>query len=139
MRRADPAALLGALLLAALPACRHVPPDPALRTAVPAPEPARVPAAEEIRGAWVARAVRGALGEFGHAALYVFGGEGRYGGALASDQAATLVEGTYRYDAGVLTLDDGTLVFEARLSGDRLQLSSPDSYLELERLAAAAR
>jgi hypothetical protein len=133
------AALLLAVALAAFPACRHVPPDPALRAAFPAPEPPRIPEPGEIRGVWVARAVRGGLSQFGHAALYVFGAGDRYGGALASDEEATPIEGTYGYDAGVLTLDGGALVFEVRMSGDRLQLSSAETYLELERLAPGPR
>jgi hypothetical protein len=128
------------LLVAAavLAGCRHLPPDKAARAVAPAPAPGRVPAAEEIRGAWFASAIRGALGELGQAAVYVFGPDGRYSGALVGPSECVPVAGVYAYDAGRLVLDGGELEFEATLKDGRLELHSPASYLELVPVLATS-
>ena len=95
-----------------------------------------VPAAADLLGAWRSFEMRGALEDFGHFALYVFGPDGVYSGALANDEASTPIEGRYTYADGALTLDDGALRFKVtRVDGD-LELVSAGSYLRLTRAAA---
>jgi hypothetical protein len=128
MRRAS---LLVALL--ALGACHHVPPNPEARAAPRPAAKARVPTAAELHGPWTSGAVRGALADIGTFALYVFGPDGRYSGALANETTSTPLEGTYAYADGTLTFDDGTLEMTARLVGDRLELTSEDAFLVMVR------
>lgn len=125
MRRAS-------LLVLALAACRHVPPDKEAR-AVVRPEPARaVPEASQLVGSWRSTVLRGTLAELGHAAVYVFGGDGTYTGALVSEKECTPIGGTYEYQAPKLSLDGGALVFEVTLLGDgALVLAASDTYVEL--------
>lgn len=118
--------------LALLAACRHIPPDKQAR-AVRQPEPVRrTPTAEELKGLWISRTLRGALADLGSFAVYVFGEEGRYTGTLANEKETTPLEGRYRYADGVLTLD-GDLVLAATLVGEHLELVSKVAYLELVR------
>lgn len=128
MRRAS---LLVALL--ALGACRHVPPDLEARAAPRPPATARVPSAAELRGPWTSGTVRGALADIGTFALYVFGPDGRYTGALANETTSTPLEGTYAYADGTLTFDDGAVEMRAKLVGDRLELTSDDAFLVMQR------
>lgn len=122
--------LLTFLALAA--ACRHLPPDKGARAVVPAAQPVRrIPAAGEISGPWVSRALRGAVADLGHTALYVFGPEGRYTGALVTPTESVPIEGRYSLEAGKLSLDGGDVTFDAALADGILELTSPESYLEL--------
>jgi hypothetical protein len=118
------------LFLAA--ACRHTPPDREARAVAPPPETARTPSADDLVGLWHSRALRGAFAELGTYAIYVFGPNGRYSGAIAGERESTPLEGTWTYADGVLTLDD-SIELHARLVGDRLQLSGADAFLELVR------
>ena len=128
MRRASPF-----ICLLALAACRHLPPDREAR-AMPRPmAKARVPTAAELRGPWASRAVRGALADIGTFAVYVFGPEGRYTGALANQTESTPLEGTYVYADGTLTFDDGAIEMKATLVGSHLELTSEVAFLELVR------
>jgi hypothetical protein len=80
--------------------------------------------------------LRGALAELGHTAVYVFGEDGTYTGALVSDREATPIGGAYEYRPPRLSLDGGALVLDAALLGDgRLVLEAGDAYLELVPLA----
>jgi len=119
------------LLLAAVAACRHVPPDKEARAVVKPPDVTRTPAAAELLGAWRSVALRGVLADLGHTAVYVFAEDGRYTGALVSEHEATPVGGTYEYAGGQLSLDDGAIVFTAAFVNDRLTLSSADAFVEL--------
>jgi len=122
-----------AALLCLLAACHHAPPDLEARAA-PAPvEVRRVPTADEIAGAWRSVAVRGDLAELGHTALYVFGPDGRYTGALAGDSECVGIEGRWTYADGRLDLDDGQLVFDVEMVDGKLRLTSPVAFLELVR------
>lgn len=123
------------LLCVALAACRHVPPDKEARAVVKPPAVTRTPAAAELLGAWQSTALRGALAEFGHTAVYVFAEGGTYTGTLVSDKEATPIGGAWTYEDGKLSLDDGALVFTAAFVDDRLTLASPDGYAELRRLS----
>jgi hypothetical protein len=98
-----------------------------------APE-GRAPTEPELRGAWRSRVLRGPLTEFGHTAIYVFGPDGAYTGALVSDVESTPIAGTYRYADGVLILDDGALEFRALRFDDRLELDGEGGFLALEPL-----
>jgi len=120
------------LLVLALVACRHVPPDKEARAVAP-PDPPHVELdASRLLGAWTSVALRGTLADLGHTAIYVFDANGRYTGAIVSDEECTPIGGTYAYEAPRLSLDDGAIVFEARLLGDgRLVLEAPDTYVEL--------
>ena len=97
------------------------------------PAPTRVPTAAELRGRWTSHVVRAALAEIGTFAVYVFGPDGRYTGALANQTESTPLEGTYVYADGILTFDDGALEMSARLVGDRLELMSEVAFLEMVR------
>jgi hypothetical protein len=130
MRRASLALLL------ALAACRHIPPDKEARAVAPPEPPHVVPEASQILGAWRSTALRGTLAELGHTAIYVFAADGRYTGALVSEEEATPIGGTYTYAAGKLSLDDGAIVFTATLLGEKLALEAPDTYVELRRFDA---
>jgi len=120
------------LLLFALAACRHVPPDKEARAVAP-PEPLHiVPEAPDLYGSWRSTALRGTLADLGHTAIYVFGEDGRYTGALVSDKEATPIGGAYTYASSKLSLDDGAIVFDATLLGDgRLVLDAGDTCVEL--------
>jgi hypothetical protein len=125
------ASLLVALLV--LGACHHAPPDLEARAAPRPPAMARTPTAAELLGPWTSGTVRGALADIGTFALYVFGPDGRYTGALANETASTPLEGTYAYADGTLTFDDGALEMKATLVGDHLELVSDDAFLEMVR------
>jgi hypothetical protein len=126
------------VLLLALAACRHVPPDKEARAVVPPPPAARTPERAELLGAWRSVVLRGALAELGHTAVYVFAEGGAYTGALVSERECTPIGGAWGYENGQLTLDDGALVFSAGLVDDRLTLSAGDTYVELVRLGGPA-
>jgi len=120
------------LLLVALAACRHVPPDKEARAVVKPPAVTRTPEAAELLGAWRSTALRGTLAEFGHAAVYVFADGGTYTGALVSEKEATPIGGAWTYEGGELSLDGGALVLKASLLDDgRLVLEAADTYVEL--------
>jgi hypothetical protein len=120
------------LLLLALAACRHAPPDKEARAVAP-PDPVRcVPEGPELYGAWRSTVLRGTLADLGHTAIYVFEKDGKYTGAMVSDEECTPLSGTYTYAASKLSLDGGAIVFKATLLGDgRLLLEAPDTYVEL--------
>lgn len=124
------------LFLAA--ACRHAPPDREARAVAPSPQRAHMPAVDELAGLWHSCALRGSFAELGTFAVYVFGPNGRYTGAVAGERESTPLEGTWSYADGVLTID-GSIELRARLVGGRLQLTGSDTYLELMRPARSKR
>jgi hypothetical protein len=124
------------LFLAA--ACRHTPPDKEARAVAPPEQVPHTPTADELAGLWHSRALRGAFAELGTFAVYVFGPNGRYSGAIAGERESTPLEGTWSFAEGVLTIDD-SIELRARVIGDRLQLSGEDAYLELVRPTRARR
>jgi hypothetical protein len=120
--------------VAVLAACRHLPPDKEARAVGPPRVERRLPAVAELQGAWVSTELRGALRDLGHTAVYVFGPDGKYSGAILGDEESIPIAGTYAYADGRLSFDDDALVFQVARVGGVLEWSSPDAFVRLDVL-----
>jgi len=133
---------LAVSLLLAAAACRHLPPDVAARAVAPPPGAAAgdaaggaverpIPERREIAGLWIALSLDGVFARLGSVAVYAFEEDGHYTSLFGRAGAAVSGYGTFRLERGRLLLDEGAVAFDARLTGDRLELRAPSGSLTL--------